>query len=304
MNPVSSSATPRVTIVMPSYNHAGYIEQAIRSVLDQDYPDIELIVIDDCSTDSSQETIAALQRELGFRYVQHEQNCGLNPTLMEGYRTGTGKYTTMLASDDALLPGKLRKQVAYLEQTGKDGVYANGLKLWDDGRTEAIDLEPVARRFREGTMRDYAYVNDVQAPLFQSGLFLRTAILDLFSYRTRYKSDDWIILIRLLEDYDVGFINEPMFLYRQHGSNSFRRYWDMFPARIDIAATAIPDDFRAESLSNIMYSQAQYLLVDGRYLMGGKMLLAAFALKPRLSMISQTTGAALRRVFCSKKKAN
>lgn len=296
MTSVVPSAMPRVTIVMPSYNHVRYIEQAIRSVLSQNYCDIELIVIDDCSKDGSRDLIARLQDELSFRYIQHETNQGLNSTLMEGYQTGTGKYTTMLASDDALLPGKLEKQVAYLEQTGKDGVYATGLKLWDDGRTEAIGLDVVARRFAAGTMRDYAYVNDVNAPLFQSGLFNRQAILDLFSYRARYKSDDWIILIKLLEDYDIGFINEPMFLYRQHENNSFRRYWDMFPARIDVAATAIPDSFRAEALSNIMYSQAQYLLVDGRYGIGAKMWLAAFALKPRFAMIAQTLGAAFRRL--------
>lgn len=219
MNLVSSWAMSRVTTFMPSYNHASCIEQAIQSVLSQDYSDIELIAINDCSTNGSQETIPALQRELNFRYVQYQQNRTLNPNPVEGYRTGTGKCTTMLASDDALLPGKLRKQVAYLENTGKDDVFVDGLKLWDKGRTETIDLKPVARRFRNGTMCNYTYINDVQVPLFQSGLSLQTAILDLSSCHTRHNSDDWISLICLPEDYDFTFLSEPFFTYFQHSSN-------------------------------------------------------------------------------------
>lgn len=224
MNLVSSWAMSRVTTFMPSYNHASCIEQAIQSVLSQDYFEIKLIVIDDCSTNGSPETIPALQRELNFRYVQYQQNRNLNPTSVEGYRTGTSKCTTMLASDDALLPGKLRKQVAYLGNTGKDDVFADGLKLWDKGRTETIDLKPVARRFRNGTMCNYTYVNDVQVPLFQSGPPLKTAILNLSSCCTRHKSDDRISLIRLLEKYDVTFLNEPFFLYRQHSINPVHCY--------------------------------------------------------------------------------
>ncbi|VVS95842.1 conserved hypothetical protein [Sphingomonas aurantiaca] len=295
-----TSALPRVTVVMPSYNHINYVEQAIRSILDQDYPDIELIVIDDGSTDGSQNFIRQLQQSLGFTFIEHGTNQGLNPTLVEGFTAGTGLYTAVLASDDALLPGKLRRQVAYLETTEKAGVYANGLKLWEDGKTESIDLSVVARRFTEGRMRNHAYVNDVQAPLFQSGLFRKEAIIDLLPYRVRYKSDDWIILIKLLENYDIGFINEPMFLYRQHINNTYRSYWKMFPARLEIAATAIPDVFRAEAMSNILYSQAQFLLVDGQYSMGMRLWLTALVMKPRLSIVTETVRSVFRRTLRKK----
>lgn len=294
---MTSPASPRVTVVMPSYNHIGYVEQAIRSILDQDYPDIELIVIDDGSTDGSQDFLRRLQQSLAFTFIEHSANQGLNPTLVEGFTAGTGKYTAVLASDDALLPGKLRRQVDYLETTDKAGVYANGLKLWEDGRTESIDLSVVAKLFTNGGMRDHAYVNDVQAPLFQSGLFRRAAIIDLLPYRIRYKSDDWIILIKLLEKYDIGFIDEPFFLYRQHINNTYRSYWNMFPARLEIAATAIPEEFRAEAMSNILYSQAQFLLVDSQYSMGIRLWLAALAMKPRVSIVTETARSVVRRML-------
>lgn len=297
---MTTSPSPRVTIVMPSYNHVSYVEQAIRSILDQDYPDIELLVIDDGSTDGSQAKIRSLKDKMEFCFIEHAVNQGLNATLIEGYIAATGKYVTMLASDDALMPGKLRRQVDYLETTGKAGVYANGLKFWDDGRTEKIDLNVVERHFRDGTFLEYFYVNDVTAPLFQSGLFLKQAIIDLVPYRLRYKSDDWVILIKLCEEYNIGFINEPMFYYRQHANNSYRSYWKMYPARIDIAANAVPDRYRAKAMSNIMYSQSQFLLVGGQLGIGMRMWLAAFVMQPRLSMIIETLSAVVRRLTRSK----
>ena len=73
---------PLVSVLLPSYNHARFVESAVRSVMEQQGVSFELIVIDDGSTDDSPQILEALQKELGFRYI-HRENRGLVRTLNE-----------------------------------------------------------------------------------------------------------------------------------------------------------------------------------------------------------------------------
>ncbi|PID80778.1 glycosyl transferase family 2, partial [bacterium DOLZORAL124_64_63] len=91
--------TPAVTYIIPSYNHCPYVEQAILSVMNQDYDDIELIVLDDGSTDGSRELLQKLSSKLGFIYGEHP-NMGCAATLHKGFKMARGKYVCTLASDD------------------------------------------------------------------------------------------------------------------------------------------------------------------------------------------------------------
>ena len=254
----------KASVVIPSFNHEAYVEQAVCSVLGQGYPDVELIVVDDASADRTPEILQRLANEHGFTFVRNERNCGLNPTLERGIGLSTGKFVSILASDDMILPHKLERQVAYLQSTGKDGVYANGRYLHADGSTAPIDLGEVARRFAAGTMLPYVYTQDTQAPLLQSALIRREPLLAMCEVRAQFRSDDWVTLIKLLEGYDIGFIDEPLFLYRQHDVNTHRDYRATFPMRIDVIGRAVPARYRRQAMANLLSSQASYLRKDGR----------------------------------------
>lgn len=270
------------TVIMPAFNHEAYIETAIRSVCSQTYPRVELVVIDDASTDATADIAAGLAAELGFTFYGNETNLGLNASYEKGIALSTGSYLSILASDDVILPDKIAKQVAYLENTGRDAVYSTGYKLWDGDRIELIDGDELDKMFADGSFLNKAYCDDTSGPLFQSGLFKRGALASLFHYRMRFKSDDWITLIKLLENYDVGFLNEPLFYYRQHADNSYRNYWTTFPMRIDVIAHATPESLRPRALANLYYSQAQYLYLDGKKGLSLKFLLSSIIMYPNL----------------------
>ncbi len=102
---------PLVSIVIPAYNHANYLDGAIQSVLKQDYQNIELIVLDDGSTDSTLEVLA--QYGDAFRWETHK-NMGQANTLNKGWQMSKGDILSYLSADDALLPHAVSTSVKYL----------------------------------------------------------------------------------------------------------------------------------------------------------------------------------------------
>ena len=113
---------PLVSIVVPSYNHASYIEKCIESIIEQDYENYELIVIDDGSTDNSRDILSSLQKKYDF-YLEFNENQGLAKTLNRGFKEiAKGKYFAICASDDYWLPKKLTSQVEFLENNPNFGM--------------------------------------------------------------------------------------------------------------------------------------------------------------------------------------
>ena len=104
---------PLVSIVIPAYNHGNYLDAAIRSVLEQDYPRVELIVIDDGSTDNSRDVLIKYAGQFHF---ESQSNSGQVATLNRGWLMSRGEILAYLSADDLLLQGAIRRAVCCLEQ--------------------------------------------------------------------------------------------------------------------------------------------------------------------------------------------
>src|SRR5919205_2775909 len=105
---------PLVSIVTPSYNQAAFLEETIRSVLEQDYGPIEYVVVDDGSTDRSVEIVERYADRLAW--WTRQENAGQVAALNRGFERTTGEYMAYLNSDDTLLPGAIARMVAELER--------------------------------------------------------------------------------------------------------------------------------------------------------------------------------------------
>ena len=107
-----------VSIVMPSYNTAGYIRESIESVLYQSYPYWELIIVDDCSTDNTDEIVKPYLTDDRIRYLKNEKNSGAAVSRNYALREAKGKWIAFLDSDDLWHPKKLEKQIEFMMSNG------------------------------------------------------------------------------------------------------------------------------------------------------------------------------------------
>lgn len=112
---------PRVSVIIPTYNRADILDRAINSVLGQTFNDLELIVVDDGSTDDTPELIAQYE-DPRLTFIEHEENRGGSVARNTGIAHATGDYLAFLDSDDAWRPRKLELQVAELDRRSDDWV--------------------------------------------------------------------------------------------------------------------------------------------------------------------------------------
>src|SRR5579859_3339843 len=132
---------PLVTIITPAYNRADLIEETIKSILDQKYPNLEYIIIDDGSTDATYE----IAKKYGNKYVHvyTQKNIGETRTVNKGFSLARGEIIAVINSDDPLLPGSIQTIVEYMQEhmdilaVYPDWVIINGI-------SEKIDIITVA----------------------------------------------------------------------------------------------------------------------------------------------------------------
>lgn len=123
------AACPRVSILMPVYNTAPYLREAMDSMLSQTFTDFELIVLDDCSPDNAEEILDTYDDPRIVRY-KGEKNMGLSNVLNTGIEMAKGKYIARMDSDDISMPNRLQVQVDYLEQHPEVDLVSVGMQLF------------------------------------------------------------------------------------------------------------------------------------------------------------------------------
>ena len=119
----------KVSIVMPSYNTGRFISETIESILAQSYSDWELIIVDDGSTDDTDEVVGQYLADERIRYIKNERNSGAAVSRNRALREAKGKWIAFLDSDDLWEPDKLKKQIAFMENNDYHFSYTNYIEI-------------------------------------------------------------------------------------------------------------------------------------------------------------------------------
>lgn len=118
-----------VSIIMPSYNTARYIAESIKSVQDQTYTDWELLIVDDCSTDNTDDIVKDFLTDTRIRYIKNEKNSGAALSRNRALREAKGRWIAFLDSDDLWHPEKLEKQIAFMDKNDYHFSYTNYVEI-------------------------------------------------------------------------------------------------------------------------------------------------------------------------------
>ena len=209
-------APATVSVLVPSYNHAQFVEATLRSIMRQTLPPAELIVIDDGSSDDSPAVIAQVLNDCSFPCeLIARNNRGLSATLNEGFARARGEYFAYLGSDDLWLPDFLKARVRLLEAR-PDAVLAYGHAYFIDEQNAVVDSTADWAHYADGNVREMLL--KTIAPMSPTVLYPRKA-LEQQGWNEASKLEDYDLYLRLSAEGPFAFDPKVLSAWRRHSSN-------------------------------------------------------------------------------------
>lgn len=260
--------TPLVSIVTPGRNQGAFLEATLRSVLEQDYPRIEYVVIDGASTDASAEIIRRYAPRLSA-WVS-EPDAGQSDAINKGWRLCTGEIFAWLNSDDLLLPGAVAQAVSVLE-ANPDVALVYGDTRFIDPADTPIGTPPIRKDFEFER-----FVMEAENPIAQPSAFIRRSALDEVGLLddTLHYFMDWDLWLRIGSRHRVLHVPEVWSSYRLHPesktisqghlsrmADELERVYSGF-----FEGGFVPPELRArraEAIANMRFTAANYALEGG-----------------------------------------
>lgn len=202
---------PRVSVICLCYNHARFVREALQSVLDQTYAPIELIVVDDGSSDGSQKVIAAfVAQHPQIIFLPSAANQGNCRAFNSGFQKATGKYVIDLAADDRLMPTRVERGVALMEAHPECGVQFSDATIIDaEGRAQGLHSD----RFPHATIPQGKIFREILSRYFINSptMMIRKSLLDdLGGYDESLAYEDFDFWVRSSPRADYLYIPEPL----------------------------------------------------------------------------------------------
>ncbi|MEL6471739.1 MAG: glycosyltransferase [Cyanobacteria bacterium J06623_4] len=223
-----SSASPKVSVCVPTYNRAEILPYAVESVLGQTYSDFELLICDDASPDHTAEVVAGWD-DPRIRYIRHPENIKRSRNMRSGYEAAKGEYFIKFDDDDALTPTFLEKTVAVLDAHAEvdfvcsDHWVINARNERDEAATAANSAKWGKDKLKEGVIEDLLREAFVTQSLQVGSTLFRKRSLDAVDFM-RFEADgceDFDLLVRCaIAQQTAYFIPERLMEYRFHGGQT------------------------------------------------------------------------------------
>ncbi|MGV3587894.1 MAG: glycosyltransferase family 2 protein [Adhaeribacter sp.] len=207
--------SPKVSVLIPTYNSAHFLDEAIQSVLNQTYTDFELIIVDNCSTDNSEQVIAAYLSDKRVTYYKNKTNIGLVGNFNKCLEYAQGEYIKYLCSDDKFHPALLEQYVRVMDQYPNVALVTSNRAIF--GFKNYIWQLPLTH-LQKGKTVAYHSLNDVNwigEPT--SVMFRRANLPAVGGFRSEFTYlTDWDMWLRQLSVGDCYIIPEALSYFRVH----------------------------------------------------------------------------------------
>jgi len=275
------ASAPRISVIIPVFCGAETIKRALDSVAVQTFADLEIIVVDDGSTDRTAE-IVRQSSQAGLKLIQHGQNRGAAAARNTGIAAAQGRWIAFLDSDDSWRPDKLAHQVAMMERAASNVMACStGYYLHKDGRELTVSLNLSPEQFR----REILFGCTISPG---TTLFVERRVFDEFGFdEDMRRLEDWDWLLRFAKRYDVAFVAQPLadvYLTTRRPCQTPDRADPVLDAIQHIRAKHLPcmesPKRRRQLRSSLLVETAATLYRRGRPLPAAVYVIAAFFVYP------------------------
>ncbi len=257
----------KVSIIMPVYNGESFLNESIQSVLEQSYPFIELIIVNDNSPDNSEEIIKNYLNLFPdkIKYVKHKKNLGGAEARNTGISIATGDYISFIDQDDIFLRTKIEEQLSFLLKEKVDlcccGVeFFKGNKKMYTFYDVNFHLLPKKEQLKK-------FIEKNLIPTYSAIMATAISIKDIFPINSKYiGSDDYEFWLRYIYKYNIGFLNKILVKKREHSENlSWKKTENMIKERLELLKL-YSRKYKVEvdtcAISNIYFSMSLKYLVQ------------------------------------------
>ncbi len=280
-----------LSILIPAYNVEKYIQECIESIWEQNYNNMEIIVVDDCSTDNTFDILKQLQKKspVTFKLFRNKSNLGAGASLNKALEHAEGEFITFIDPDDKFLPDAFKKRLEHFNNYPTlQLVYSNGL-VWDGKKTYHRFQGKKEIQFlkKNDFIGFYEYVTSNVPNLLLQGLIVKKELLiKINGFDPRIFSNDWLLNIKMFkylsENYKnysgtnkkvVDYINEDVFLYRQHENNITNNIDKLYWIIYDVIRYYIPENKKRCLLAELNWRHGKRLLKFKKSINGIKFMI-------------------------------
>ena len=196
-----------VSVIMPSYNTADYISESIKSVQAQTYTNWELIIVDDCSTDNTDEVVGAFLGDQRIRYLKNKKNSGAAVSRNRALREAKGRWIAFLDSDDLWVPEKLEKQIGFMKKNGYSFSYTNYEEIDMAGQKTGVKITGPKKITKTG-MFNYCWPGCLT-------VMYDAAAIGLIQITDIKKNNDYAMWLKVCKKADCYLLDEYLAEYRK-----------------------------------------------------------------------------------------
>lgn len=264
---------PLISVLIPSYNHVRYIEEAVRSVWGQTYRLLELVVADDCSTDGSRDLLLRLQANspIPMKLELADANRGINANMSAALSASEGEYIALLDSDDLYLPGRFEEQASALDAKPDVMVaYGNGRNVKQGQLLNRIVSPDEVSRIQNSAPA--SYLKDLYTrpnTLFWQGFLIRRGFLIKCGgfEKDPAIAGDWSLNIRVFQQltqcgYGFEYIDDDLFHHRIHEKNATDRFHIQTEIMLNVLRKYTPEELKPEAFQRIYWDRSITALWD------------------------------------------
>lgn len=245
---------PLISVITPAYNHSAYVQDTVKSIINQDYPNLEYIIIDDGSPDDTAEKIAEMSAEANKRFsrfvFEKQKNQGIIRTLNNALKHAKGDFVFFLASDDLADKNAVTTLYDFLSQHPDYALAVPDNRLidtegkvcfWNADRRNVYDAQKATYKtfgnFLQSKRRDFDFdSNDfgtyrtlIRGNYFPGGPLIKRSVLEQVGYFSeKAPLEDYYLMMQVAKLSKLKYVNKPLLSYRWHDHNTVKNSTRMF----------------------------------------------------------------------------